>query len=153
MSFTLTDKTLLDRAARLINDQARLLGTNHGTDGWSTDDVARKAKLVYDRLLRDERDLRALGQRMAKHFDVRPALRAPKQKPMTATEVTTTLADVLGPVLGRPVGDAGSPELPMVLQHDDDMAGPVCSRCLKRDVAMCDEPACPMVRQEVVAYG
>lgn len=72
MGFTLTDKVLIDRAARLVNGQAKQLRLAHEQGGWATDDESRKAKLEYDRLLRDERDLRALGKRLATHFGVVP---------------------------------------------------------------------------------
>lgn len=68
--FTLTDKTLLDRAARMINGQARGLRVLHEANGWASTEAGRKAKQEYDRLLRDERDMRSLGKRLCAHFDV-----------------------------------------------------------------------------------
>lgn len=61
--FTLTDKTLLDRAARMINVQARGLRVLHEAQGWASTEAGRKAKQEYDRLL---------------HFDVK----ADRSKPI-----------------------------------------------------------------------
>jgi hypothetical protein len=69
--FTLTDKTLLDRAARMINGQAKALRVEHEANGWASTEAGRKAKQEYDRLLRDERDMRSLGKRLYAHFDVK----------------------------------------------------------------------------------
>lgn len=58
--FTGPDKALLDRAARLVDAQAKALR-------WESIEDARKrkaAKLEFDRLTRDARDLRALALRL-----------------------------------------------------------------------------------------
>lgn len=82
MSFTLQDKVLLDRAARLIKEEADVLMRSECPPaGWGATDASKKAKLVFDRLKRDERDLRALGKRLCAHFGVAPAPRAPKEEP------------------------------------------------------------------------
>lgn len=148
--FTLTDKVLIDRAARLINEQAKALRNSYGQLGWSTDETSRKQKLVYDRLLRDERDLRALAKRLAVHFNVKAAPRAPS--PSAAAGTPGILS--AGPAVARqlPAGQ-GNPALPMVLQHDDDVVDPVCPLCLKRDVAMCLEVACPAHNTQGIAHG
>ena len=70
MMFTLTDKTLLDRAARMINAAAKELRLQYEAAGWASTEAGRKAKQEYDRLLRDERDMRALGKRLCLHFEV-----------------------------------------------------------------------------------
>ena len=76
--FTLTDKTLLDRAARMINASAKALRLEHEAAGWASTEAGKKAKAEYDRLLRDERDMRSLGKRLCAHFDVKAAPRAEK---------------------------------------------------------------------------
>jgi hypothetical protein len=78
MAFTLTDKALLDRAARMINGEAKALRLEFEAVGWAVTEAGRKAKQEYDRLLRDERDLRALGKRLSAHFDVKAAPRVAK---------------------------------------------------------------------------
>jgi len=81
--FTLTDKTLLDRAARMINASAKALRLEHESAGWASTEAGKKAKAEYDRLLRDERDMRSLGKRMCLHFDVKastPVNRKPGQQ-------------------------------------------------------------------------
>jgi hypothetical protein len=75
MMFTLTDKTLLDRAARMINAAAKELRLQYEAAGWASTEAGRKAKQEYDRLLRDERDMRALGKRLCLHFEVKAAPR------------------------------------------------------------------------------
>lgn len=61
--FTKTDKTLLDRAARALEAGAAALEKQHGPV-WSATAEGKKAKLGYDRLQRDTRDLRALARRL-----------------------------------------------------------------------------------------
>lgn len=62
MIFTKTDKALLDRVARLVRDEARVLEAQHGP-AWAATKAGQEAKREYDRLQRDERDLRALARR------------------------------------------------------------------------------------------
>lgn len=71
--FTGPDKSLLDRSARAAEAQAKLLG-------WEalTGQARKKAKLEYDRLMRDAHDLRLMGVRLTK---VAKALRTPAEKP------------------------------------------------------------------------
>jgi hypothetical protein len=98
--FTLTDKALLDRAARMINGSAKELRVEYEGSGWATTEAGRKAKQEYDRLLRDERDMRSLGKRLCTHFDVKAAPRG-----MEAASA------VLGTAI--PIGDVtstGNPE-------------------------------------------
>ena len=66
MIFTKTDKTLLDRAARIIHDHAVVEESTHGQPTWAASELGKEAKKRYDRLLRDERDLRALAKRLEK---------------------------------------------------------------------------------------
>ena len=89
--FTLTDKTLLDRAARMINERAKALRQKWEMVGWAGTKEGRAAKLEYDRLLRDERDMRALGKRMCLHFDVKAAPRVAKGAPQDTAEVDDPL--------------------------------------------------------------
>lgn len=63
MSFTKTDKALIDRAARHLSEAAVIEKNSYGTD-WTVDAECKAAKRRYDRLLRDERDLRELGRRL-----------------------------------------------------------------------------------------
>jgi len=72
--FTLADKGLLDRAARLLLEHAQQIENAHGRPAWVGEE-ARKQKLVFDRLQRDARDLRSLAKRMAAHFGTAPAPR------------------------------------------------------------------------------
>ena len=60
--FTLTDKALMLRAARLMVEVAQVEAASHGPV-WSATPDGRVAKRRYDRLLRDARDLRALTKR------------------------------------------------------------------------------------------
>lgn len=60
--FTNTDKALLLRSARLLLDQAQTLERSYGQN-WAADPDHRAAKLEFDRLHRDARDLRALARR------------------------------------------------------------------------------------------
>ena len=61
--FTKTDKTLLDRAARHLHETAVELQRSEGPV-WSATESGKSAKKIYDRLLRDERDLRQLARRL-----------------------------------------------------------------------------------------
>lgn len=73
MIFTGSDKALLDRAARMMDREAKRLAWDVLPPG-----AGRKtAKLEFDRLTRDARDLRALGKRHAPAA----ALRVKKEKP------------------------------------------------------------------------
>lgn len=61
--FTGVDKALLDRAARILEGMAKDLESD--CDGnWGASKATRKMKDEYDVLMRDARDLRALGKRM-----------------------------------------------------------------------------------------
>lgn len=62
MIFTGTDKALLDRTARMLDAAAKATGWELITNLASR----RTAKLEFDRLTRDARDLRALGKRIGK---------------------------------------------------------------------------------------
>lgn len=62
--FTNTDKSLLDRAARILSEMASDLYKEHGINSWGATKDSRKAKDVYDRLDRDARDLRTLAGRL-----------------------------------------------------------------------------------------
>lgn len=105
--FTLTDKVLIDRAARLIKEQAQvMLRSECPPSGWGATEESRKAKLVYDRLVRDERDLRMLGKRLCAHFDVH----AERSKPTTATEALANLPAAL--IANAPKQDGVSRETP-----------------------------------------
>ena len=66
--FTKTDKTLLDRAARIVHNQAVIEETSYKGESWSTSEVGKEAKKRYDRLLRDERDLSANDKRLDKEL-------------------------------------------------------------------------------------
>lgn len=68
--FTGVDKALLDRAARLMEIRADAMYEAAGGN-WGATKESRKAKDEYDVLMRDARDLRALGKRL---------LGKPKQK-------------------------------------------------------------------------
>jgi len=81
--FTKTDKTLLDRAARHLHETAVELQRSEGPV-WSATESGKSAKKVYDRLLRDERDLRELAKRLEK---TAPTLVYPSAGP--ATELKT----------------------------------------------------------------
>lgn len=108
--FTLTDKTLLDRVARMVKEQHQtMLARDCPAAGWGATEESRKAKLVFDRLVRDERDLRALGKRMCAHFDVK-ADRTPAV--MEAASVVLGTADPIGNVLSttQALATAGNPE-------------------------------------------
>lgn len=61
--FTGVDKALLDRAARLMEIRADAMYEAAGGN-WGATKESRKAKDEYDLLMRDARDLRALGKRM-----------------------------------------------------------------------------------------
>jgi hypothetical protein len=62
--FTKTDKALLDRTARHLQSKMKMLYTLHGAQSWGSSADSKKAKSEYDRIARDERDLRALGKRL-----------------------------------------------------------------------------------------
>ena len=64
MPFTKTEKALLDRSARNLTGQASKIYETHGNTGWGANKESKAAKLEYDRLQRDARDLRALAKRM-----------------------------------------------------------------------------------------
>jgi len=83
--FTGPDKALLDRSARAAEAQAKLLG-------WEalTGTARKKAKLEYDRLMRDAHDLRLMGVRLTK---VAMALRAPAEKPSAPMLATAPFRD------------------------------------------------------------
>jgi hypothetical protein len=63
MIFTNTDKALLLRAARLLLADAKALEDSHGKN-WVENDAAKQAKLEFDRLHRDVRDLKSLVKRL-----------------------------------------------------------------------------------------
>lgn len=106
MSFTLTDKVLLDRAARMINGEAKALRVEFEAVGWAVTEAGRKAKHEYDRLLRDERDLRALGKRLCAHFEVKAAPRVAATTLLAGDQVIARPAD--GDVSHLPVGTIGA---------------------------------------------
>ena len=60
--FTLTDKSLMLRAARILEGDAGVLESSHGPV-WSATADGKTAKREFDRLLRDARDLRSLVRR------------------------------------------------------------------------------------------
>ena len=64
--FTNTDKALLNRAARYLKAEAAKLEKTYGQNSWGADKQCRKAKLEYDRLMRDARDLDAQATRLVK---------------------------------------------------------------------------------------
>ncbi|HEX6992401.1 MAG TPA: hypothetical protein VF151_10965 [Gemmatimonadales bacterium] len=65
MDVTTLDRALVLRAARLLEQQAHDLRSAHTILGaWQSGTEERKVKQEHDRLLRDARDLRALGTRM-----------------------------------------------------------------------------------------
>ena len=86
--FTRTDKALIDRAARHLKDTARELQRSTGPV-WSATDGGKKAKRVYDRLMRDERDLRVLGKRLEKAAPAVVYVAPEPGKPLTTGEVDT----------------------------------------------------------------
>lgn len=61
--FTKTDKALLDRSALRLQKSAAALQSENPV--WGATVASKKAKLEYDRLMRDARDLRTLGKRIA----------------------------------------------------------------------------------------
>jgi hypothetical protein len=63
--FTNTDKGLMMRAGRRLADQAKALETKFGFN-WAATKESREAKLEFDRLMRDDRDLRILAKRIEK---------------------------------------------------------------------------------------
>ena len=64
--FTNTDKALLNRGARYLKGEAAKLEKAYGQQSWGADKQCRKAKLEYDRQMRDARDLDALATRLVK---------------------------------------------------------------------------------------
>jgi len=68
--FTKTEKALLDRAARRAADQAAALQRSLAGLSWGATKATKKSKLEFDRLMRDCRDLRALGAAMLKAYGV-----------------------------------------------------------------------------------
>ena len=103
--FTLTDKVLLDRAARMINVQARALRALHEAGGWASTEAGRKAKQEYDRLLRDERDMRSLGKRLCLHFDVKAAPRTTTGNPESTPAPEGDTVEALPAPVGEEVHD------------------------------------------------
>lgn len=77
--FTRTDKALVDRAARHLKETAQELQRSEGPV-WSATESGKKAKRVFDRLMRDERDLRMLARRLEK---LAPAAVYPAAGPAT----------------------------------------------------------------------
>jgi len=61
-TFTATDKALMLRAARHLTERAVNLAASNTP--WGATPEGKIAKQQYDRLLRDERDLRALVKRL-----------------------------------------------------------------------------------------
>lgn len=68
--FTKTDKALLNRAARLQTTMANDLYKEFGSISWGQSRESRAAKDVYDRLLRDARDLNTLAGRLIKQAKI-----------------------------------------------------------------------------------
>lgn len=66
--FAKTDKALLDRTALRIDKAAKAIQSVHPV--WGANADSKKAKLEYDRLMRDARDLRALGKRLVPKLKV-----------------------------------------------------------------------------------
>lgn len=64
MIFTKTDKSLIDRAARYLRGEAAKLEKQFPV--FSASKEGRRAKDEYDRMMRDERDLRMLAKRLLK---------------------------------------------------------------------------------------
>lgn len=79
--YTLTDKTLMMRAARKLKEQADQLLACYGAN-WAESKATREAKREFDRLLRDERDLRMLAKRFEKAMQVQAAEAAAKVAPL-----------------------------------------------------------------------
>ena len=72
--FTLTDKTLMLRAARFLNAEAAVLEASHGPV-WVATQEGIVAKKQFDRLLRDARDMKTLVRRLEA---LHPPVAAPK---------------------------------------------------------------------------
>ncbi len=85
--YTLTDKTLMMRAARQLKEQADVLLNRYGTN-WAENDESKDAKRKFDRLLRDERDLRMLAKRFEKVMKVQEAEAAAQVAPLLAAPST-----------------------------------------------------------------
>jgi hypothetical protein len=64
--FTKTEKALLYRAARRAADQASALQKSLAGLSWGATKATKRSKLEFDRLMRDHRDLRALGNALLK---------------------------------------------------------------------------------------
>lgn len=64
MIFTKTDKALIDRAARYLRGEAAKLEKQFPV--FSATKEGRRAKDEFDRMMRDERDLRMLAKRLQK---------------------------------------------------------------------------------------
>ncbi len=75
--FTLTDKSLMLRAARILETDASVLEASHGPV-WSATAEGPAAKREHDRLLRDARDLRTLCKRFEA---LHPPVRVPDESP------------------------------------------------------------------------
>ncbi len=97
--YTLTDKTLMMRAARQLKEQADVLLNRYGTN-WAENDESKDAKRKFDRLLRDERDLRMLAKRFEKVMKVQEAEAAAQVAPLLAAPVAapSTAGDPVPPV-------------------------------------------------------
>ncbi len=77
--FTMTDKSLLDRAALRTTVAANCIKSCHPIWGATAD--SKKAKREYDRLMRDAHDMRALAKRMV---PPKPKAVVQPELPMTA---------------------------------------------------------------------
>lgn len=60
--FAKTDKALMDRTALRLTKAAGAIQSVHPV--WGATPDSKKAKLEYDRLMRDARDMRSLAKRM-----------------------------------------------------------------------------------------
>lgn len=89
MIFTGTDKALLDRTARMLDTQAKATAWEAITNLKSR----RVAKLEFDRLCRDARDLRALGKRIATVAVKAAPKLEPEQGPQDRESPTTGAAN------------------------------------------------------------
>ena len=74
--FTLTDKALMLRAARILKEDALALEREYGPV-WVATPEGQEGKRVYDRLLRDVRDLKALVKRLEVLHPPVPSPKAP----------------------------------------------------------------------------
>ncbi len=87
--YSKTDKALVERAARHLTDLAQAERLKHGAD-WTANPEAKAAKLRYDRLRRDEMELRDLGKRFVADEPNVPVLQA---APDPVGDVRRALAD------------------------------------------------------------